>query len=66
MSATLASLRCTCGSPDIVALRPGQDAERRGAVDLFTRLDPIVETGAPDMCWCRACWTARFGCEVAA
>ena len=29
---------CTCGSSEWFAVRPGVEPERRGAVDLFTRL----------------------------
>lgn len=55
--------RCACpaGGP-IVAVRPGQDATRRGAIDLFTRLDPLVEREVPDVFFCAACapwWKAR-------
>ena len=60
---SLATLRCGCGSESIFALRPGVDPERRGAVDLFTRLDPLVSIGAPDVAWCAACWSKAFSGE---
>jgi hypothetical protein len=59
-------LACSCpaGGP-IVAVRPGQDAVRRGAVDLFNRKDPLVEAEVRDQFWCAACapWWRK---EVAA
>lgn len=61
---SLAALRCGCGSSEVMALRPGQDAARRGAVDLFSRLDPLVDAGAPDAAWCMGCWTATFARPV--
>lgn len=48
-----------CGCPvagPVVAIKPGFEGERRGAVDLFTRLDPLVERPVPDAIWCAACW----------
>lgn len=45
----LADFRCDCGSPDIVAIAPGDEPER--AADLF-----IVARGEPARCWCAACW----------
>lgn len=66
---SLANARCRCGCAPgvpIFAIRPGQDAERRGAIDLFTRLDPLVEAGAPDVAWCRASWMERFGVRTEA
>lgn len=56
----IASLACGCGCTEIMAIRPGQEPEHRGAVDLFTRLDPIVTIGVPDVAWCAPCWMARF------
>ena len=58
-AATLTAARCACGSLSIVAVRPGLDPLRRGAIDLFTRADPLVE-GRPDAVWCRACWMTRW------
>lgn len=55
------AIQCSCGAPDIIALRPGVEPLRRGAVDLFTRLDPLVEIGEPATAWCAACWDAKFG-----
>ena len=60
MAAEFAALRCGCGCSDLVAIKPGQEPVRRGAVDLFTRLDPLVERGAPDVAWCAACHAAAF------
>jgi hypothetical protein len=48
MPAALASLRCACGSAAIIAIRPGLEPLRRGAVDIVTRCDPLTEPGAPD------------------
>jgi hypothetical protein len=59
-TAMLAAARCACGSQAIVAVRPGLDPLRRGAIDLFSRADPLVE-GRPDAVWCRACWVTRWG-----
>lgn len=56
----LAALRCACGSAAVMAIRPGLDPVRRGAVDLFTRVDPLTHTGAPDAAWCLVCWRAAF------
>jgi hypothetical protein len=55
--------RCPCpaGGP-IVAVKPGQDATRRGAIELFTRQNPLVEGAVADRFWCAACapwWKAR-------
>lgn len=58
---SLADLRCGCGSAAIMALRPGQDAVRRGAVDLFTRLDPLLVADVPDVAWCDGCWGRGLG-----
>lgn len=54
----LITTRCACGSSAIFSIKPGEEPRRRGAVDLFTRLDPLVETGAPDVVRCKPCWTA--------
>jgi hypothetical protein len=54
------SLACDCGATELHAIQPGVDPERRGAVDLFTRADPIVDRGQPDKAWCEACWSKRF------
>jgi hypothetical protein len=58
--------RCPCpaGGP-IIAVKPGCDATRRGAIDLFTRQNPLVEAEVPDRVFCRACWPWWRG-EVAA
>lgn len=61
---TLAAFSCACGSADVFAVRPGLEVVRRGAVDLFSRLDPVVE-GRVDVCWCLACWSKRWGRNVA-
>lgn len=59
-------LSCSCPAHGpIIAVRPGQDAMRRGAVDLFTRLDPMVEAEVADQFWCAAC-APWFREEVAA
>lgn len=53
---SLAAARCGCGCADVFAVRPGVAPARRGAIDLFTRLDPLVTIGVPDAFWCRPCW----------
>ena len=55
-------MNCTA-HPDVpaMAVQVGQNGERRGAVDLFTRLDPLIERPVPDVLFCRACWVAKFG-----
>lgn len=55
---SLAEARCSCGCPTIFSVRPGVEPARRGAIDLFTRLDPLVTIGSPDTFWCRPCWLA--------
>jgi hypothetical protein len=61
----LTTLRCGCGSPTIFSVRPGVEPLRRGAIDLFTRLDPVLVAGVPDVAWCLACWATAFGPRVA-
>lgn len=63
---SLANARCGCGCATVFAVRPGQDPERRGAVDLFTRRDPLVEAGAPDAFFCAPCWMDRFAVRTEA
>jgi hypothetical protein len=63
---TLSDLRCQCGSGDIFALRPGQEAEYGVARDLLgdpdQRLPPILIRGPePDTAWCRACHPMMLG-----
>lgn len=53
---TIVDWRCECGSADLVAVRPGVEPARRGAIDLFSRLDPMIDTGERSMFWCAACW----------
>jgi hypothetical protein len=49
--------RCPCPAGGaVIAVKPGQDAVRRGAVDIATRRDPLVEAEVPDRVFCRACW----------
>lgn len=58
--------RCSCPARGpVIAVRPGQDAVRRGAIDLFTRLDPLLEGATADQFWCAVCWP-WFRREVAA
>lgn len=57
----LPALRCACGSDDIVAVSPGVEPARRGAVDLFTRVDPYVDVGEASVARCRVCFGRRFG-----
>lgn len=61
MTPDLSAARCLCGSPEIAAIKPGLEPERRGAIDLFTRVDPLVERGAPDVIWCLPCWRVAHG-----
>jgi hypothetical protein len=56
----LAGLRCACGSAAILAIRPGLEPLRRGAVDIVTRSDPLVARGTPDAAWCAVCWRAPW------
>lgn len=56
----IADLTCTCGSADVFAIQPGQDPVRRGAVDLFTRRDPLVDAGQPTAARCLVCFVARY------
>lgn len=58
MKPSLSDARCACGSAEVVAIRVGMEPGHRGAIDLFTRLDPLIERGSPDVFWCRACWPA--------
>ena len=54
--------RCGCGSPEVMAIEVGQEAETFGAqADLFTVTRPVADTH-----WCMACWTRRFGARRAA
>lgn len=46
------ALRCsTCGSPEIVAVRPGAEDVRLAEGFVVTR-------GEPARLWCRGCWPA--------
>jgi hypothetical protein len=56
----LAGLRCACGSGAILAIRPGLEPARRGAVNIRTRVDPLVARGVPDAAWCVVCWRRAF------
>ncbi len=63
---SLADIRCGCGSSEIMAIKPGQDGERQGVIDFFTRRDPLVSIPIADVAWCFGCWSRRFVCaEVA-
>lgn len=53
---TIADWCCECGSADLVAVRPGVEPERRGAIDLFNHRDSLIDTGERSMFWCAACW----------
>lgn len=48
------SCSCPAGGP-VIAVRPGQNAMRRGAIDIATRRDPLVEREVRDAFWCAAC-----------
>lgn len=55
-------LSCSCPARGpVIAVRPGQDAVRLGAVNLFTRRDPLLEGATADQFWCAACapWFRR-------
>jgi hypothetical protein len=53
----LTAARCLCPARGpIVAVRPGLDAVRRGAVDLFNRKDTLIEGEVRDQFWCSKCW----------
>lgn len=56
----MTAVSCGCGCLDVFAVRPGYEGARRGAVDLFTRLDPIVDRPVPDEVWCKPCWLRAF------
>lgn len=58
---TLPGALCACGEAELFSVKPGTEPLRRGAVDLFTRLDPLIDGGVADQFWCRACWMAKFG-----
>jgi hypothetical protein len=60
---TLATVTCPCGAPPF-AIRPGVEPVRRGAIDLWTRLDPLID-GRVDQVWCLVCWSKRFGRRAA-
>jgi hypothetical protein len=62
----IAGLRCACGSAAILAIRPGLEPLRRGAVDIVTRSDPLIARGAPDAAWCAVCWRRAFAGPPAA
>ena len=53
-------IRCVCGSgADIVAVKPGQDAERWAPGGF------VVARGTPDVGFCMACWPALRGAVAA-
>ncbi len=60
MSQRLLTAVCGCGSRQIIAVQPGYEGARRGAVDIATRRDPIVDRPVPDVLWCGPCWSKRF------
>ena len=62
---TLAASRCPCGDTAIFAIRPGVEAVRLDAIDLFTRRDKATEAGRVDQFWCRSCWSKVYGRRVA-
>ena len=62
---TLAASRCPCGDTAIFAIRPGVEAVRIDAIDLFTRRDKAVEAGIVDVVWCRSCWLKQWGARAA-
>jgi len=45
--------RCACGSPDLIAVKPGRAPEIVAGVR--------VTRGEPDRAWCVACWPALNG-----
>jgi len=51
------SLRCACGSTDIVAIAPGVDPLRTG----MTLFDVPLNAGSPTVVRCRACFFRRYG-----
>lgn len=44
----------TCGSPNVIAVRPGTD---QWVLDL---LDLTIARGEPQKCWCESCWREAF------
>lgn len=55
---------CGCGSTEVFAIKTGFAGERRGAIDLFTWEDPLVDRPIADQAWCRLCWDRRFVAAV--
>ena len=49
---TVDTLRCDCGSADLIAVAPG-DAGERAPGKITTRRPK------PDRCWCAKCWPWR-------
>lgn len=62
---SLAASTCACGSTTVFAVRPGVEAVRLDAVDLFTRRDKAVEAGVVCVCFCLSCWRKRWGVRAA-
>lgn len=54
-------VQCFCGDTEIFSIKPGLEGARRGAVDLFTRANPLVERPVPDVVLCFGCWAVVFG-----
>lgn len=52
---SLATLRCQCGSSQIASLKPGREAVHLGAINLFTKRDPLLEAEIRDQAWCLPC-----------
>ncbi len=57
---SLGALRCDCGASKIISVKPGQDAVRLGATDLFTRKEPVIEPATRDRGYCLACLCRDF------
>lgn len=55
----LADLRCGCGSAEIVALKPGQNAGDGLDQNPFTS-DEVVSDPVHDIGWCARCHQAAF------
>lgn len=44
------TLRCACGSAEVIAVKAGADDERLAEGGF------VISRGRPDQHWCRACW----------
>ena len=53
----LPTLRCACGSADLVAVAPGREPDGADRPrDLFSAPAANADRGEPMRCWCWDCW----------